>query len=56
MLPCFSADAVIGFDGVPKTIAENAGSLEVSVRVLSGSVEREVVVGLSALSGSATGE
>lgn len=49
-------DVVIGFDPVQDSFPEESGQGEVTVRILSGELERDVAVLLSTASGTAESE
>ena len=52
-----SAAVTIGFNTVPYSVFEDAGSVNVSISILNGTLARSVVVTLSTVSGgTSTGE
>ena len=54
---CFSSSSVVtvGFDATSYTITESATSVSVSVSVQGGSLERDVIVTVETMDGTATG-
>ena len=54
---CFSSSSVVtvGFDATSYTITESATSVSVSVSVQGGSLERDVIVTVESMDGTATG-
>lgn len=50
-----TADVVIGFNPITYNVSEDAGSVTVTVAVLSGTLDQDVEVSVSTVDDSATG-
>ena len=50
------ADVIIGFSDLDYTVLESDGAVRVSIGVLKGTLEREVIINLSTISQTATGK